>query len=149
MTNRQVRTVLLSKILSIEGVFQHKYTTCYNTLSSVIDLEKKEEQAKLPKEIFEKFNHLKELSNNLEPKLKGIPLLIIEQYFLRNSNKLEKYLYINYKDIEVVDMKVSDLYIVLENFFYEIYNLAVEISDYYSLDVKLKSTDSAGSNEIF
>lgn len=145
---KELRTTLLSQILSMEGVFHHKYSTAYNILTSVIELEKNErEKNKLPKEIFERYEKIKSRAFNLDEKIKGFPLLVVEQYFLRNSKQLDAYVYMVYGDLEYTDFQSINLYELLENFFREIYFLCVEIADYYSLEIKLKSKKQINSSE--
>lgn len=148
----RLRIELLSKIVSqSEGVFQNKYSGAYNVISSIVYLEKKEKESnqRLGEEIFKKFDEIENLSNNLNKDLKDVPLLIVEQYFLRNVATFEKFLVINYDERDIVDLKVYDLYLLLENFYKKIYMLAVEISDYYTFEFKLKETKQNANNSSY
>ena len=152
MSVKDLRLVLLTKIMSAEGVFAHKYSSNYNTLKAIIELEKKEkEQDMLPKSFFDRFDDIKKMTTNLDPKIKGFPMLIVQEYFIRNSANLDKYIYMTYgKDLESAsELKVMELYEILEDFFFKIYLLAVQISDFYKLEIKLKKDNTKLNNEDF
>lgn len=135
---RNLRINLLSGIISSSGVHQSKYSNCYNELKAIIELEKKEkDKDKIPKSFFEEFEEITGSINNLSERTEGVPLLILEQYFLRNSNDLKKYVYIEYDEVKI-DMMTGDLYLILEEFYVKIYLLAVKIADFYNIDIKLK-----------
>ena len=135
---RNLRINLLSGIISSSGVHQSKYSNCYNELKAIIELEKKEkDKDKIPKSFFEEFDEITKSINNLSEKTEGVPLLILEQYFLRNSNDLKRYVYIEYDEVKI-DMMTGDLYLILEEFYVKIYLLAVKIADFYNIDIKLK-----------
>lgn len=146
---KEIRTILLSKVLSMEGIFQHKYSTAYNCLLAIIELEKKETHTeKLPNRFFERFDEITKLLDNLDEKVKDIPLLIVEQYFIRNSSELSKYIFIQYGKIEGnSDLQCFHLYEILEAFFQKVYLLCVEIADYYSLEIKLKRSGEKYNSE--
>lgn len=135
-----IRKILLSEILSSKGLYDGKYTESFNIIEAVIKLESKEDSKnKLSDYYFKEFKELKECYNNLDERVKGFPLNVLEQFLIRNSSDLSRYLYMNYKDLELIDMQVIELYDILERYFQRIYLLAVQISDHYSLEIKLKS----------
>lgn len=146
---KELRTILLSKILSSEGVYHGKYTGAYNTLRAVIELEKKEtDRQKLPQEYFKKFEDITKKLNCVDERVKGFPLMVLEQYFVRSSSQLDRYIYMVYGELESAsDYKVIELFEILEGFFMELYMLAVEIADYYSLEIKLKKTGGKDGTE--
>lgn len=146
---KELRTILLSKILSSEGVYYGKYTDSYNTLKAVIELERKEnDRSRLPDTFFDKFDFLTSKLYNLDPRVEGFPLMVLEQYFMKSSDSLDRYIYMSYGKLESAsDYKVIELYEILESFFIQIYMLAVEIADYYSLEIKLKRTSGKDSQE--
>ena len=135
---KNLRLNLLSNIIGITGVNPFKYSTAFNSLNAVIELEKKETKNKLPESIFKEFEDIKNRENNLNDDLKGIPLLILEQYFVRNSNNLDKYIYIQYNTINK-ELRVIELYLVLERYFEKMFILASKIADYYNLEIKIKT----------
>ena len=146
--SRDLRTLLLTKIISSEGMHPYKYSACFNALKSVIDLENKDKDDRLNKVLFDKFKDIEKSITNLDERIKDFPLLIVEEYLMRNQGNLDKYIYLTYNNLENTgDIQVMDLYIILEKFFEKMYHLAVEIADYYSLDVKLKSSNE--NQEIF
>lgn len=136
--------MLLSKVIASEGLSPYKYSSCYNALKSVIELERKQKDEKLPKSIFEKFKKIEDSRNHLDSRIDKFPLLIVEEYLMRNNTSLDKYIFMQYKNLESSDdIQVMEIYTILERFFQEMYHLSVEIADYYSLDVKLKSSSDS------
>jgi len=142
-----LRMTLLGEIIGSTGLVQNKYSQGLNNLRAVIELEKDEVKDKLPEDIFREFENIKAKSFNLSSDLKGVPLLIIEQYYLRNHRDLSAEIYIEWKDLSL-DMKIKELYLILEEFYYLIYILAVKISDYYQLEFKLKKSRDSSSEYI-
>ena len=145
---KNLRLTLLSSIISAQGVYHGKYSGGYNAIKSIIELEELENNNKIPQSFFDKFKEIQILSANLNEKLHGVPLIVIEQYFLRNSQNLNKYVYIDYNHLNI-EFIVIDLYVILERFFNEIYALAVRIADYYNLEVKLKKIKTSDENLEF
>jgi len=132
-----LRLTLLSGIIGSSGISYNKYTNSFNSLKAVIKLEHSEKKDKLPKYMFEEFDKLENIKDNLNKKFSGIPLLILEQYFFRNSKTLDAEIYIEYehKNINAI---ITELYILLEDYFFKMYLLAVEIADFYNLEIKIK-----------
>lgn len=133
----KLRLSLLSNILGGRGVYENKYTLGYNSLKAVIELELKEKKDRLPKHIFDRFNNIQENLSNVNEKLVGVPIIILEQYFLRNTKSLNRYVYIMHEDIEI-EIKVIEIYTILENWYFHLFLIASEIADYYNLEIKLK-----------
>ena len=142
----ELRKIMLSKVISSEGVFHHKYSIALNTMKAIIELEQKEKENKLPSEYFKRFSDIEKNSSHINTLFKGIPLLLLEQYFLRNSKTLDKYLNISYKNIDIETFQVYDLYLALEQYFLKLFMLAVEIADFYSIEIKIKNTNSSEDN---
>ena len=149
--SNQIRNVLISRILSSEGTFEGKYTNSYNILKGIITLEEKEKgKTKLSSDYFNRFKELENSLTNLDVRIKGFSLRVVEEYFFRNRNKLDKYIYMNQGEIESnADLKVIDLFEVLENFFLTVYLMALEIGDMYALEIKLKKTSESNNEDIF
>jgi len=147
----QIRNVLISRILSSEGTFEGKYTNSYNILKGIITLEEKEKgKTKLSSDYFNRFKELEDSLTNLDERIKGFSLRVVEEYFFRNRNRLDKYIYMNQGEIESnADLKVIDLFEVLENFFLKVYLMALEIGDMYALEIKLKKTSESNNEDIF
>jgi len=134
---KDLRLTLLSDIIGSDGVHNNKYSTSFNNLKAVISLERQDKKDKLPEKLFNNFNQLSIKKDNLNKKYSNIPLLILEQYFLRNSNQLDQEIYIEYNN-KNISVKVTELYILLEDYFFEMYLLAVKIADFYNFEIKLK-----------
>jgi len=132
-----LRLNLLSGIIGSVGVSYNKYTNSFNSLKAVIQLERSEKKDKLPKYMFEEFDELENIKDNLNNKFSNIPLLILEQYFFRNSKTLDAEIYIEYKH-KNINAVITELYILLEDYFFKMYLLAVQIADFYNLEIKIK-----------
>lgn len=139
--SKEIKSVLLSNILSSQGVYHNKYSNAYNSLKSVMELELKEKKEKLPKYIFEKYKEIQKLYSSPHEKLTGVSVLVLEQYFMRNSHDLSSYIFIDYNDKDYGDFKCIELYEILETFFSEVFLLATLVADYYTFEVKLKDGD--------
>lgn len=138
-----IRQQLLIEIISPSGVYPCKYTDALKRLKAVITLEREEKgSSKMNENLFKLFEEIEKKSNSLTEDLKGIPLMILEQYFLLNSNKLDVYLNIEYHNIcPKKEYYVKDLYLILEEYFNEMYMLAIRITDLYSIEIKLKTNN--------
>ena len=149
MERTKPRVALLTYIISSVGVYQHKYSAAFNAIRAVMNIEYEEKgKNKLPERIFRKYDKIVQMSSALSDKLKGIPLVVVEQYFFRKGSALNNEIYMMYGNIEVVGLKAVDIYVILEEFFNNIYDLAVEISDYYTIEIKLKRS-SDEDEEIY
>ena len=65
------------------------------------------------------------------------PRRILEQYYIRNSRDLSREIYIEWDD-DAFEIKIKELYLILEKFYYTMYLLSVKIANYYNLEFKLK-----------
>lgn len=128
---------LLYNILDNRDV-KDKYSKSFLSLKNVIDLEQKENKT-FDKNIIKKYNNIKDKYDNF---LNNIPLNVIETFFYRYSKDLNDYIYIEYHKNEVNDLKVIDIYIMLEDYFKQVFNLACEIANFYNLEIKLNSSSN-------
>lgn len=139
MKINNLRLNLLTGIIAgSDGVSMNKYSTAFNCLKAIIVLELSEKKDKLPKQLFKDFSELEKQADNLSEKFPNIPLLIIEQYFLRNNKTLDAEIYIEYNHLNI-SVVITELYILLEDFYFKMYLLAVQIADAYNLEIKIKS----------
>lgn len=147
----QIRNVLISRILSSEGTFEGKYTNSYNILKGIITLEEKEKgKTKLSDDYFNRFKELESTLKDLDERISGFSLRVVEEYFFRNRNRLDKYIYMCQGEIESnSDLKVIDLFEILEDFFLKVYLMALEIGDMYALEIKLKKANDTGEEDVF
>lgn len=116
----------------------NKYSKAYLNLKNVIELEKKE-NAKFDKSIIDSFNELSKKYNSF---INKVPLRVVETYFRKYAEDLEYYVYLEYEGNEVSDFKIIDIYIKLEDFFSECFELACMIADFYNLEIKLNKDKS-------
>ncbi len=116
-----------------------KYSKAFLNLKNVIELEKKE-NSKFDKSIIDSFNELSKKYNSF---LNKVPLRVVETYFRKYAEDLEYYVYLEYEGNEVSDLKIIDIYIKLEDFFSECFELACKIADFYNLEIKLNKDDKS------
>jgi hypothetical protein len=129
----KLKLSLLSLILDNPNI-GNKYSKCFLNLKNVFELEQNEEF-----EFSEKFiKSFEELEKKFNSFHNGIPLSIIEKYYIAKVNELDEYVYIEYNEKELT-LRIIDLYVLLEQYFSEIFSLACEIADYYNLEVKINS----------
>lgn len=120
----------------------HRYTSAYNSLKNVIELELKDD-FEVPQEIIEKFKVIKINYNNF---INNIPLVVIEKFFNNFRDDLRRYIFIEYQNNEL-NLKAIDIYLLLEDFFNDIYALACEIASYYNLEIKLNDMTTKSKKE--
>jgi len=144
---KNLRLTLLGEIIGSASIIQNKYSVAYNNLSAVIELERNDSKDKLPDTLFEEFEAIKQITNNLSNETKDIPFLILEQYYFRNYRDLNREIYIEWKNV-AFEMKIKELFLLLEKFFNKIYMLAVKIADYYNLELKLKKTNEVKASYL-
>lgn len=112
----------------------NKYSKSLLNIKTLIELEKKE-GFELPKEIIENYNKIIKKEYNF---INNIPLNIIEHYFYKKINNLNSYINIEFKENEV-NIKTNEIFILLENFYNEIFLLASLIANYYNLEIKINN----------
>jgi len=144
---KNLRLTLLGEIIGSASIIQNKYSIAYNNLSAVIELERNDNKDKLPDTLFKEFETIKQITNNLSTETKDIPFLILEQYYFRNYRDLNREIYIEWKNV-AFEMKIKELFLLLEKFFNKIYMLAVKIADYYNLELKLKKTNEVKASYL-
>jgi hypothetical protein len=106
-------------------------------------LERDEEQFNIPKDIEKRF---KELQDKFENFKDGIPLDVVERYYIDNASNLQRFVFLNYDGKELSDMFIIELYRELEKFHREIFDIAVRLANYYALELKV-NYDGAESSE--
>lgn len=118
-----------------------RYSGSFMNLKHVIDLETEDDGEFDPK-LLKKFQELKKRYHSF---LKGIPLLVVEKYYMENAQNRNRFVYLDYEKCELSDMRVINLYEELEGFYQEIFGLACRIASYYNLEIKLNY--SSNSNQ--
>lgn len=112
----------------------NRYSKSFLNLQNVIELEESDQSFKLPKELLVKYNYLKSKYNKF---LSDIPLIVIERYYNENKENMNKFVFLEFDNKELTDIKISELFLELEIFFTKIFNLTCILANYYNLEVKL------------
>ncbi|MHA1381434.1 MAG: hypothetical protein ACTSRG_23955 [Candidatus Helarchaeota archaeon] len=124
-----------------------KYSRAYMNLKNVLELEHEEEQQKgkkiLSKEIEDQFKFLETKYKNF---LNKIPLIVIEKYFLLHKDELNKYVSLRYKELELSDLQVVELFEKFEEYFNKCFNIACRIADLYNIEIKLNENKESQKN---
>lgn len=138
----EIKQRLLHDILNSKGVFYHKYTNSYHAMRNILDLEFKEDKEvnKKIKPIFDK------ITNKYVDFYKGISLTIMEQFFMRNNKDLGRFIPIEFNDEDYGEISAMNLYVMLEDFFNEIFNLAVMVANLYSYEIKFNEISKNANN---
>lgn len=136
----KLKVTLLYTILETQ-TGTNKYSRSFSVLSNVFRLEASD-GFEFPSGIQKKYEELKKKYNNF---MSGIPLTVIERYYNEHSDKLNKFVYLEYGSCELTDLRIIELYEHLENFFQEIYSIACDIANYYNIEIKLNTKSSKGS----
>lgn len=118
----------------------NKYSRAYLNLRNVFDLESNS-GFKFEKHMVES---MKKIENKYNKFLNGIPLVVIERYYIDHKENYNKYIFLEYGELELSDIRIMDLFTELEKFYSMIFELTCKIADYYNLEVKL---NSKGNNE--
>jgi len=139
----QLKTNLLIDILS-NSITENKYSKSLLNLKAVYKIEKSEqnEHDKANEIIDEAYNKIISKENNF---LNNVPLNIIEKNYSLRKDNLNNYIYIDYKGNEI-NIKVSELFSLLENYFQEMFILASLMANFYNLEIKINNQDN---NEYF
>lgn len=120
----------------------NRYSKVFTSLENVFKLEKEESDSVITDEFKKRFNKIKKQYNNFH---KNIPLIVVERYFMNHRDTMNKFVYLEYQNNEMTDLKISELFFDLEQFFNEVFQLACELANYYNLEIKLnKPSDSDG-----
>lgn len=133
----------LSLLMSILENHNHpnKYSKAFLNLKNVFELEK-EEKFEFPKKILTKFD---KISEKYESFMSNIPLLVIERYHLDNISDTKKFVYLEFEKNELTDIKIIDLYLALEGFYSEMFNLGCTLASYYNLEIKFNNNNSSNN----
>jgi len=121
------------------SIASNRYTKAFLNVENVMALEEKDKAFQFPQNVLDSF---KELKKKYDSFLAGIPLIIIERYYFEHAQDMNKYVYLEYDDNELDELKIIELYSILEDFHNKVFELACEIADLYNLEIKL----NAGSN---
>lgn len=113
----------------------NKYSKAYMNLKNVFELEK-QDGFEFSKEIIKEFAKIEKRYLNF---LNDIPLQVIEKYYFLNYENINKFVYLEFEDKEVTDLRILDLYLELETYFNQIFTTACEIANLYNLEIKLNS----------
>ena len=131
-------------LMNLENInTDNKYSKAFLNLENVKKLEDKEKTI-FPLEIQTKFRKLKEKFDNF---LGGIPLKVVERYYIQHMTDMNHYCYFEYNGKELEDIKIVDLFILLERFYEEVFELSCEIANYYNLEIKLNNKTNSGAQE--
>ncbi|MFW6282491.1 MAG: hypothetical protein ACOC1P_00355 [Minisyncoccales bacterium] len=116
----------------------NKYSRGFEILENVIQLEKKENE-KFDLEIESKF---KELKKRYMDFLNGIPLKVLEKHYINKRENLNKELYLEFMEKEVTNFKVIEIYLLLEDFYRELFSVACMIANFYNIEPKINNKNS-------
>ena len=122
----------------------NKYSKSFLNIKNVIDLEKRAEYSFNDNSVKNKFEELEKKYSNF---LNGIPLVVIERYFNDNKDNPNKHAYLEYKNNELGEIKIMELYNLLELYFEECFSLACLIADLYNFEVKFNEGKSSENSE--
>jgi len=114
----------------------NRYSRAFSSLKNVFEIEENENEQTLPQDVKDKFLDIEKKYNKF---LSNIPLVVIERYYFEHRGNMNKYVYLNYNEKELSDLKVSELLVRLEMFYDEMLNLACYIANFYNLEIKLNS----------
>ena len=139
----EIKQRLLHDILNSKGVFYHKYSNSYNAIKNILELEF-EEDREVNKKIKPKFD---EITKKYKDFYKGISLIVMEQFFMRNNKDLGKIIPLEFNDNYYGEVAAMELYVMLENFFNEIFKLAVIVANLYSYEIKFNDMSKAAGKD--
>lgn len=127
----------LKENLLIDILSPHNLTTKYSksllNLKTLMELEMKETDFKIPVEIQNMYNSIVERENKF---ISGIPLKIIEKYYFMKSDKMNSYINIEYLE-EQLNIRCNEVFMILEEYYSEMYLLASIFGNYYNLEIKI------------
>ena len=142
----KLKNNLLIDILD-NRVGANKYSKSFLNLKNVLDLEEKAKYKFKDKSVYTKFNKLKFKFYGF---INGVPLVVVERYFNDNKENINKFVYLEFQDNEVSDLKIMELFNLLEEFYQECFSLACLIADLYNFEVKFNDNDSSDEpNKMF
>lgn len=137
----KLKSSLLYIILENQAV-SNKYSKSFLNLKNVIELELNE-GFKLNDLILDEFEKLEMLYNNF---INQIPLIIVERYYNDNKENYNKFVYLEFNEKELTDLKIIELFKLLEDYHERIFNLAVKIADLYNLEIKIGNENNKSND---
>lgn len=121
----------------------NKYSKSFLNLKNVLDLEKRNNYTFKDDSVYTKYNYLEKKYSNF---LNKIPLVVIERYFNDHKEDHNKFIYLEYIEEELTDLKIMELYQKLELFFEDCFSLACLIADLYNFEVKFNESDESNND---
>lgn len=116
---------------------EYKYSKSILNLKTIIALEK-QENFKIPESIITMYNKVLKQETDF---INGIPLTIVERYYIGKQDKLNSYLNIAYKDSEL-NIQVNQLLMLLEIYYTELYLIASLLASFYNLEIKINNKNN-------
>jgi len=139
----KLKNSLLLDIITSQEI-PNKYSKGFLNLLTIFKLEE-QEGFKLPDYIINKF---KKLEQKFISFYNNIPLRVIEKYYIKYMLDYNKYVYIEYNGFEIDNLKVIDIYLLLEQFFDDLYLIASLIASYYSLEIKINKPNKDSLDNV-
>jgi uncharacterized protein YsxB (DUF464 family) len=134
----KLKATLLGLVLDNIPV-PNKYSKSFLNLENVFELER-DEGFTFPEHINKKFDEIRKKYNNF---INGIPLIVIERYYMDYRDDYKKYVYLEYEGKELDEMTIMELFVELEKFYNQMFKLACILSNYYNLEVKLNAKNNS------
>lgn len=110
-----------------------KYSKSVLNLKTIYEVEKKDKFV-FPENIENLFQEIFEKEKNF---INGIHLLIVEKYYYRKRENLQGYISITLDTERKLNMPVSELYIILEEYYSKMFLLASLMANYYNIEIKI------------
>lgn len=126
-----------------------KYSKAFLNLKNVFRLEERNNYTFEDPLVYEEFKQLEKKYNNF---ISNIPLVVIERYFNDKKEDVNKHAFLIYQENELSEIRIMELFKMLEDFYADCFQLASIIADLYNIEVKLnkhKSKESEESQEFF
>ncbi|MHA1381177.1 MAG: hypothetical protein ACTSRG_22645 [Candidatus Helarchaeota archaeon] len=115
-----------------------KYSRAYLNLKNVMDLEREDEQIKGKKILSESIGKdFKDIEYLYKSFLGDVPLIILEKYYLQYKDELNKHVHLRYKDSELSEIQIVEVFEKFEEYFNKCFSVACKIADLYNIEVKL------------
>ena len=113
----------------------NKYTKGILNLTTLYKIELSE-KFKFSEEIT---NLYLELLNKSDSFINSIPLSIVEKYFYQKVNNMNSYISIQFQGLEL-SIPTNELYILLENYYNNLFLCGSLIANYYNIEIKINNT---------
>lgn len=124
----------------------NKYSKSFLNLKNVLDLEKRNNYIFKDPSVYSSFKNLKKKYDRF---MSHIPLVVVERYFNDHKEDQNKFIYLEYQNHELSDLKIMELFNELEIFFEECFSLACLIADLYNFEVKFNESDESNNDNQF